>query len=117
MAFEVVREVPGSAARLGLLHTSHGIVETPAFVAVATRGTVKAVSMEDLESLGVQILIANTYHLYLRPGPETVAELGGLHGFTGWRGPWMTDSGGFQVFSLGVSEGPRSGKNCPDFSR
>ena len=89
MAFEIVREIPGGAARLGRLHTPHGTVETPAFVAVATRGTVKAVSMEDLESLGVQILIANTYHLYLRPGPETVAELGGLHGFTGWRGPWM----------------------------
>jgi queuine tRNA-ribosyltransferase len=115
MAFEVVREVQGSAARLGRLHTAHGTVDTPAFVAVATRGTVKAVSMEDLESLGVQILIANTYHLYLRPGPETVAELGGLHGFTGWRGPWMTDSGGFQVFSLGAAKVHGVGKIAPIF--
>ncbi len=115
MAFEVVRKVSGSAARLGRLHTPHGTVETPAFVAVATRGTVKAVSMEDLESLGVQILIANTYHLYLRPGPETVAELGGLHGFTRWRGPWMTDSGGFQVFSLGAAKIHGVGKIAPIF--
>ncbi|MCS7216440.1 MAG: tRNA guanosine(34) transglycosylase Tgt [Candidatus Bipolaricaulota bacterium] len=104
MPFEVVREVPGSEARLGCLRTAHGAVETPTFVAVATRGAVRAVAMEDLEALGVQILIANTYHLAVRPGPELVAELGGLHGFTGWRGPWMTDSGGFQVFSLGAGK-------------
>ncbi|MEN3011198.1 MAG: tRNA-guanine transglycosylase [Candidatus Bipolaricaulaceae bacterium] len=83
---------------------AHGVVETPAFVAVATRGTVRALSSEDLESLGVQILIANTYHLFLRPGPEAIAEHGGLHSFTGWHGPWMTDSGGFQVFSLGAGK-------------
>lgn len=86
------------------MRTAHGAVKTPVFVAVATRGTVKAVSAEDLEALGVQILIANTYHLFLRPGPEVVAEMGGLHGFTGFRGPWMTDSGGFQVFSLGAGK-------------
>ncbi|MFN3346370.1 MAG: tRNA-guanine transglycosylase, partial [Candidatus Bipolaricaulaceae bacterium] len=93
MPFEILKEVAGGEARLGLLRTAHGVVETPGFVAVATRGAVRAVSMEDLEALGVQILIANTYHLVVRPGPESVAELGGLHGFTGWRGPWMTDSG------------------------
>lgn len=104
MPFEIVKEVHGSEARVGLLRTAHGVVETPAFVAVATRGSVRAVSMEDLAALGVQILIANTYHLVLRPGPEIVANLGGLHGFTGWHGPWMTDSGGFQVFSLGAAK-------------
>lgn len=104
MPFVVVQEIPGSEARLGRLITPHGVVETPAFVAVATRGTVRALSAEDLETLGVQILIANTYHLFLRPGPETIAELGGLHGFSGWHGPWMTDSGGFQVFSLGAGK-------------
>lgn len=104
MPFEILARVPGSEARLGRLVTVHGGVETPAFVAVATRGSVRAVSMEDLESLGVQILIANTYHLVIRPGPETVASLGGLHGFTSWCGPWMTDSGGFQVFSLGAAK-------------
>ncbi|MGC9019126.1 MAG: tRNA guanosine(34) transglycosylase Tgt [Candidatus Bipolaricaulaceae bacterium] len=104
MPFEILTRLPGSEARLGRLVTAHGVVETPAFVAVATRGSVRAVGMEDLESLGVQILIANTYHLVIRPGPETVAALGGLHGFTSWRGPWMTDSGGFQVFSLGAAK-------------
>lgn len=104
MAFEVLKEVPGTEARLGRLHTAHGVVETPAFVAVATRGAVRAVSVEDLENLGVQILIANTYHLVLRPGVETVAKLRGLHGLTGWTGPWLTDSGGFQVFSLGAGK-------------
>lgn len=104
MPFHIVRKVPGSEARLGRLSTAHGVVETPAFVAVATRGAVRAVSVDDLRSIGVQILIANTYHLGLRPGAQTVAELGGLHGFTGWHGPWMTDSGGFQVFSLGAGK-------------
>ncbi|MGB9861389.1 MAG: tRNA guanosine(34) transglycosylase Tgt [Candidatus Bipolaricaulaceae bacterium] len=104
MPFAILTRLPGSEARLGRLVTAHGVVETPAFVAVATRGSVRAVGMEDLESLGVQILIANTYHLVIRPGPETVAALGGLHGFTSWRGPWMTDSGGFQVFSLGAAK-------------
>ncbi len=89
---------------MGRLRTPHGEIETPAFVAVATRATVKALSPADLRAVGVQVLIGNTYHLYLRPGPEVVAELGGLHGFSGWDGPWMTDSGGFQVFSLGAGK-------------
>lgn len=110
MPFEVVKRIPGTEARLGRLITAHGVVETPAFVAVATRGMVKSASAEDLENLGVQILIANTYHLFLRPGPEVVAELGGLHGFTNWHGPWMTDSGGFQVFSLGAGKEHGVGK-------
>jgi len=102
--FEVTAEHRGSEARLGVLRTPHGEVRTPAFVAVATRGTVKALSPDDIRTLGVQILIGNTYHLVLRPGAETVGELGGLHCFSGWDGPWMTDSGGFQVFSLGAGK-------------
>lgn len=102
--FRITSRVPGSEARAGELVTPHGTVRTPAFVAVATRGTVKALGVDDLERLGVEVLIGNTYHLALRPGAERVAALGGLQGFTGWRGPWFTDSGGFQVFSLGAGK-------------
>ena len=109
-SFEVTAEHRGSEARLGILRTPHGDVKTPAFVAVATRGTVKALSPDDVLSLGIQILIGNTYHLTLRPGAETVGALGGLHGFSGWAGPWMTDSGGFQVFSLGAGKEHGVGK-------
>lgn len=87
-------------ARSGRLTTPHGEVETPAFMPVATYGAVRGVSPDELAGLGAQILLANTYHLHERPGEEVVASLGGLHGFTGWRGPWLTDSGGFQVTSL-----------------
>ena len=87
-------------ARAGLLRTSHGEVPTPVFMPVGTRATVKAVSPRDLEGLGVGIVLANTYHLYLRPGDERIARLGGLHTFMGWDHPILTDSGGFQVFSL-----------------
>jgi queuine tRNA-ribosyltransferase len=87
-------------ARAGRLSTPHGEVETPAFMPVATYGAVRGVGPEDLAQLGAQILLANTYHLHERPGEGVVASLGGLHGFTGWRGPWLTDSGGFQVTSL-----------------
>jgi queuine tRNA-ribosyltransferase/7-cyano-7-deazaguanine tRNA-ribosyltransferase len=104
MEFQIEVRHSRSEARVGRLRTPHGEIETPAFVAVATRATVKALSPADLRAVGVQVLIANTYHLYLRPGPEVVAELGGLHGFSGWDGPWMTDSGGFQVFSLGAGK-------------
>jgi queuine tRNA-ribosyltransferase len=87
-------------ARCGILHTPHGPVPTPAFMAVGTRGTVRGVGAEDLELLGAGIVLANTYHLMLRPGVEVVAGLGELHGFMGWPHPILTDSGGFQVFSL-----------------
>jgi queuine tRNA-ribosyltransferase len=83
-----------------LLHTPHGIVETPVFMPVGTAGTVKAISQEELEALGVRILLGNTYHLYLRPGHELVRESGGLHRFMGWRGAILTDSGGYQIMSL-----------------
>jgi queuine tRNA-ribosyltransferase len=87
-------------ARSGVLETAHGPVATPAFMPVATYGAVRGVAPDELAAAGAQILLANTYHLHERPGEETVAALGGLHGFTGWRGPWLTDSGGFQVTSL-----------------
>jgi queuine tRNA-ribosyltransferase len=97
--FEVLKTDP-SGARLGRLTTPHGVIETPAFLPVGTAGTVKGLSQQALEELGVQILLANTYHLYLRPGHELIREMGGLHRFMSWRGAILTDSGGFQVFSL-----------------
>jgi queuine tRNA-ribosyltransferase len=87
-------------ARLGRMRTAHGDVETPAFMPVATQGTVKSLTPSDLRAAGAQIVLANTYHLFLRPGHELVREMGGLHRFMGWDGPILTDSGGFQVFSL-----------------
>ena len=99
-----------SPARTGLLKTVHGTVAAPAFVAVATRATVKALEPQALTKIGVQIVIANSYHLHLRPGEETIAALGGLHRFSGWEGPTMTDSGGFQVFSLGAGKEHGVGK-------
>jgi queuine tRNA-ribosyltransferase len=88
------------AARAATLRTAHGEVRTPAFMPVGTKGTVKSVDPDELRVLGTQILLGNTYHLHFRPGEDVVAELGGLHAFMGWDGPILTDSGGFQVFSL-----------------
>lgn len=99
--FEVLATDEHSAARLGRLHTAHGVVETPVFMPVGTQGTVKAMLPETLHELGTQILLGNTYHLFLRPGHALVQQLGGLHRFMNWSGPILTDSGGFQVFSLG----------------
>jgi queuine tRNA-ribosyltransferase len=87
-------------ARAGVLETPHGTILTPAFMPVGTAGVVKATTARDLEGVGAQIILANTYHLMLRPGDALVAAQGGLHGFTAWRGPFLTDSGGYQVFSL-----------------
>jgi queuine tRNA-ribosyltransferase len=87
-------------ARRGVVHTPHGFFDTPAFVPVGTRATVKGLTPAQLSEAGCQIVLANTYHLLLRPGPETVEQLGGLHRFMGWDGPMLTDSGGYQVFSL-----------------
>lgn len=89
------------AARAGFLHTDHGSVQTPVFMAVGTQGTVKACTPQQLVAAGITVVLGNTYHLELRPGSETVSALGGLHAFMNWRGPILTDSGGFQVFSLG----------------
>jgi len=102
LAFTVHHSDPHTQARIGTLTTPHGVIQTPTFVTVGTQATVKAIAPDDLARLGVQILIANTYHLHLRPGEEVIRELGGLHRFMGWPGPIMTDSGGFQVFSLGA---------------
>src|SRR5574344_1617548 len=87
-------------ARTGILHLPHGDVSTPVFMPVGTNATVKAVSKDSLEEIGFEIILANTYHLYLRPGADLLKEAGGLHGFTGWKKNFLTDSGGFQVFSL-----------------
>jgi queuine tRNA-ribosyltransferase len=101
ISFEVVGECRETRARAGLLHTPHGTIETPVFMPVGTQATVKGLTQRDLaESLGVRILLANTYHLYLRPGHELIREMGGLHRFMSWPGAILTDSGGFQVFSL-----------------
>jgi queuine tRNA-ribosyltransferase len=96
--FELLKTDGG--ARLGRLTTPHGAVDTPAFMPVATQGSVKSLSPDDLRAAGAQIVLANTYHLFLRPGHEVVREMGGLHRFMAWDGPILTDSGGFQVFSL-----------------
>ena len=98
--FEVIQEDSSIGARVGLLKTPHGRVETPVFMPVGTQGTVKTLSPKDLKECGVEIVLANTYHLYLKPGPELVEKAGGLHRFVGWDGPILTDSGGYQVFSL-----------------
>jgi len=102
--FTIKHNERSSRARLGELETAHGTVATPAFIAVATRASVKGLTPADLEEIGVQIVIANSYHLHLRPGERTIAEIGGLHRFSGWNRPTMTDSGGFQVFSLGAGK-------------
>jgi queuine tRNA-ribosyltransferase len=93
-------EKTSGKARLGRLSTPHGEIQTPVFMPVGTVASVKGISQETLEELGAEIILGNTYHLYLRPGVETVRQLGGLHGFMSWRRPILTDSGGFQVFSL-----------------
>ena len=90
----------GSAARAGRLATPHGVVETPVFMPVGTHAAVRAMTPEQVKATGARILLANTYHLLLRPGPDLVKRAGGLHAFMAWDGPLLTDSGGFQVFSL-----------------
>ncbi len=102
MRFEIQAECPVTGARAGLLHTPHGVVETPVFMPVGTQATVKGVLQRDLrgEELDAKIILANTYHLFLRPGHELIRELGGLHRFMAWDRAILTDSGGFQVFSL-----------------
>jgi queuine tRNA-ribosyltransferase len=98
--FTLLKTDPATAARRGRLVTRHGVIETPVFMPVGTQGTVKAVTPAHLREIGAQIILGNTYHLSLRPGSALIRELGGLHKFMGWDGPILTDSGGFQVFSL-----------------
>jgi len=102
--FEVTHTDKHSNARTGVIHTAHGDIETPAFMPVGTQGTVKSLDVSDLESLDAQIILGNTYHLHLRPGENLIADVGGLHKFMNWSGPILTDSGGFQVFSLGKNK-------------
>jgi queuine tRNA-ribosyltransferase len=99
--FEVLKR--DTAARLGRLHTPHGSVDTPVFMPVGTQATVKGLTPTQVEEAGIGLILANTYHLTLRPGDQLIAELGGLHQFMGWKGPILTDSGGFQIYSLAQS--------------
>ena len=99
-AFELITQDLKSSARAGRLRTAHGVIETPVFMPVGTQGTVKCMAPHELHELGAQIILGNTYHLVIRPGTELVAKAGGLHKFMGWDGPILTDSGGYQVFSL-----------------
>ena len=100
ISFDLIKTDNRTRARLGTIHTPHGDVSTPVFMPVGTQATVKAMTPEELEELGAQIILGNTYHLHMRTGEDIVAEAGGLHRFMNWKHPILTDSGGFQVFSL-----------------
>jgi len=98
--FQLLQKDPGSKARRGRLTTAHGVIETPAFMPVGTQGSVKAVSPRELRELNAQVILGNTYHLFVRPGLDVIRHFGGLHRFMNWDGPILTDSGGYQIFSL-----------------
>src|SRR6267143_6323838 len=98
--FELLKKDASSKARLGRLSTAHGVVETPVFMSVGTQGSVKAIDPRELREMGTQIILGNTYHLHIRPGMDIIRAAGGLHQFINWPAPILTDSGGFQVFSL-----------------
>jgi len=108
--FDVLKKLPRELGRAGIFTTPHGPIETPAFVVVGTKATVKALTIEQLKGIGVQVVLANTYHLYLGPGEEIIRDSGGLHSFMHWDGPMVTDSGGFQVFLLGDDFDARTSK-------
>lgn len=112
--FRIEKKLGRTLGRAGVLQTPHGNILTPSFVVVGTKATVKALSPEQVATLGAQVVLANTYHLYLQPGSDIVQGGGGLHEFMNWRGPTMTDSGGFQVFSLGAAWGSGIGKILSD---
>lgn len=105
MEFRIEKKLDGALGRVGVLETAHGVIETPAFVAVGTKATVKSLNPEQVRDTGAQVVLGNTYHLFLQPGDEVVRDAGGIGKFMSWHGPTMTDSGGFQVFSLGVAYG------------
>ncbi|HEV7423725.1 MAG TPA: tRNA guanosine(34) transglycosylase Tgt [Candidatus Paceibacterota bacterium] len=105
MEFKIEKKISNSLGRAGVLTTVHGVIHTPAFVPVGTKASVKALTPEQVRDLGAEVILANTYHLYLQPGDELVAKAGGLHKFMNWYRPLITDSGGFQVFSLGAAYG------------
>jgi len=108
--FKIEKKLVGKLGRVGVLSTPHGNIQTPAFVTVGTKATVKALTPEMVRDLGAQVVLANTYHLYLEPGEGIVRDAGGMQKFMNWNGPTMTDSGGFQVFSLGAAYGRGLGK-------
>jgi len=110
MDFKIEKKLKNSLGRAGVLTTAHGVIQTPAFVPVATKASVKALTPEQVKNLGAEVILANTYHLYLQPGDELITKIGGLHKFMNWSGPIITDSGGFQVFSLGVAYGKEISK-------
>lgn len=103
LKYELIKKSSDCKARLGKIHTNRGVIETPIFMPVGTRATVKAMNVDELKEIGSQIILGNTYHLYLKPGQEVIRGAGGLHKFMNWDRPILTDSGGFQVFSLGDS--------------
>ncbi len=108
--FKIEKKINGSLGRAGTLKTPHGVILTPSFVVVGTKASVKSLTPEQLKENGIQVVLANTYHLYLQPGDDIVKSAHGLHNFMNWHGPMMTDSGGFQVFSLGVAYGKEISK-------
>lgn len=110
ISFSIDKKIAGALGRAGTLTTAHGVINTPAFVSVGTKATVKGITPEMIKDLGAEVVLANTYHLYLQPGDEVVRDAGGLHKFMNWSGPTMTDSGGFQVFSLGTALGKNISK-------
>lgn len=110
MNFKIEKKIPSALGRAGILKTPHGEILTPSFVPVGTKATLKSLSPEQIKDCGSQVVLSNTYHLYLQPGDELIKEAGGIHKFMNWHGPIMTDSGGFQVFSLGVAYGKELSK-------
>src|SRR3989344_3906331 len=109
--FRIEKKLPrGRFGRAGVLTTPHGAIETPAFVTVGTKGSVKSLTPEQVKDLGAEVVLANTYHLYLQSGEKIIREAGGIGKFMNWSGPTMTDSGGFQAFSLGAAFGKKMNK-------
>ena len=108
--FKIVKELKNKIARAGEFETPHGIIKTPAFAAVGTKANIKTLTKYHLDLINPEIFLSNTYHLYFSPGPEIIEKAGGLHKFVNWNGPMMTDSGGFQAFSLGAAFGENISK-------
>src|SRR3989339_76929 len=111
--FELQHKDTNSRARTGIIHTDHGDIQTPIFMPVGTQATVKTLDQTDLQNLPAQIILGNTYHLHLRPGEDLINDFGGLHKFMNWNKPILTDSGGFQVFSLGKQKDDRQQSVIP----
>src|SRR3989344_7523004 len=111
MSFKILKESKTNRARRGVLKTAHGEIQTPFFMPIATKGSVKAIDSDDIKNLEAEIILANTYHLYLRPGIKVLQKFGGLHKFMSWKGTILTDSGGFQVFSLGARMEEKNGSD------